>query len=1002
MRKREKKKWKRTVSLCVALQLAIAAPAAGEPLPAGQGAPAGAAQSEDSLTGHEITLVRGQEQAIQKPPALTGEIKWQVKIPKPDGSFVRTAGSSKIKRELKEGERDGNRVAGDADGSHIASVRMSAGGDAVVCAREKGTAAVVAEDGNGNREQWLVNVLYEDPAKLPKAGREDFKVIRTRWKESLIGDDLTAVDGGTEILAGLDKGAENAWNAYAYKGMDACGGIPWPGDEGAAGNKDVPYEDDAVEFRPAFKKVLSMAKAYGAKGSRYYQNPKMLADMKHILTWLCTNCYTPKTQTDNWWTWEIGMPKDLIPALILLYDDLSKEEMEAFTQALYFFQPDPCHEGAMGTGSTHAQGYRTAQGANIIDCSSTAVGLGILREDNELVYLGEKASAETFVIQSVKDSARIPDEGYASGFYEDGSYLDHSHVPYLGSYGIEFLKGGAGLPPLFVGTPWEYPRQVQENLEFYLQEGFLDGIYDGLMLDCLKGRSVSRPGGSNQAAGREAMVLMIRLLDSVSPEVKTQLRASLKAWMMMDTGFMDTLKGAENVTIKARAREILADRTITPAITPVHKNLPLMDRAIHRTDHFLAALSMYSERIQNTEIMNGENKYGWHQGSGMTYLYNGDRDQYTENFWNTVNPLRLAGTTLVSKNIGTGQPDSSGFAQGGDFRSRESWVGGSSIGTDGINGMSLTGQVRVKEGEGSPAVTYSPEFSAKKSWFMFGDQIVCLGAGITNSGEEHPVESIIEDRRLRPGGDNEFVIDGTVQALPLKEAALEDIVNGTADVSGKEFSNVSWAHLEGNTAGADIGYYFPSGSGNIRVRKAKNHGDWSLVGTSQGSAVENYLEMWFDHGANPVNGTYEYVILPGKTTEETKNYALHPDITVLANTSKVQAVRSGQGRVLGANFWGNEPASVGDLQVMDPASVMLKEDGQGALTVAVSDPTMKNTGSITVVINKPITGILETDPNVTAQMTQGGVKLTVNTKGTNGSSSYAVLKLEPENGAGAQ
>ena len=89
---------------------------------------------------------------------------------------------------------------------------------------------------------------------------------------------------------------------------------------------------------------------------------------------------------------------------------------------------------------------------------------------------------------------------------------------------------------------------------------------------------------------------------------------------------------------------------------------------------------------------------------------------------------------MVSKDIGTGQPDSSGFAQGGDFRSKESWVGGSTIGTNGINGMSMTGEVRVKEGEGSPSIPYAPEFAAKKSWFMFGGQIVCLGAGITNTG----------------------------------------------------------------------------------------------------------------------------------------------------------------------------------------------------------------------------------------------------------------------------
>lgn len=949
----------------------------------------------DALTGDEITLVRGQDGRIQAPDSLHGPIRWEVKIPKPDGSFVRNAGSSKIKRELKDGETDGTRKAGDTDGSHIASIKGTADGYGIITAREKGTVSIVAADESGTTATWLVTVLYEDPDQLPAADASDFAAIRRRWKESMIGDDLTVLEGGREILQKIDEQAETAWEAYAYKGQESCPGIPWPADEGAAGNAEIPYEDDAVEFRPAFKKLLAMASAYAAKGSRYYQDPVMLSDMKNILDWLCSTCYTPKTQTDNWWTWEIGLPKDLIPALVLLYDDLTPEETALYTEALYFFQPDPYHEGIIGTGSTHAQGYRTAQGANIIDCSRTALGLGILREDNELVYLASKASAETFVIQSVEDSTKIADQGYTSGFYADGSYLDHSHVPYLGSYGIEFLKGGVGLPPLLAKTPWDYPREVQENLEFYLKEGFLNGMYNGLMLDGLKGRSVSRPGAGNRASGREAMTLMIQLMNSVSSDVEEELKSALKAWIELDPGFLDSLTGAENMAVKEKAMEIRDDDSIAGGVQPVHKNFPLMDRAIHRTEDFQLALSMYSERIQNTEIMNHENRYGWHQGSGMTYLYNSDILQYTENFWNTVNPLRLAGTTVVSKDIGTGQPDSSGFAQGGDFRSRESWVGGSVIGNNGINGMSMTGEVRVKEGEGSPSVPYSPEFSARKSWFMFDGQIVCLGAGITNSGESSPVESIIENRRLRAEADNVLTVNGEAEALPVQEAGLEDIVSGSADVSGTSIPNVSWAHLEGNVEGSDIGYYFPGGDQTISVRKGKNVGDWSLIGTSEGAASETYLEMWFDHGANPKNDTYEYVLLPGLSAGETESYSKEPGITVLANTPFVQAVSTADGLLTGANFWTDQPAQLGALSVNRAASVMTEESDDGILTVAVSDPTMKNTGSITVDIERPAEEVVSHDENVDVLLTDNGVRLVVHTKGTNGDSSCASVRVTP-------
>ena len=409
------------------------------------------------------------------------------------------------------------------------------------------------------------------------------------------------------------------------------------------------------------------------------------------------------------------------------------------------------------------------------------MGLRALREDNELVYLGMLASSQTFVIQNVEDSAQIVANGYNSGFYPDGSYLDHIKVPYLGAYGIEFMKGGAKIPSLLAGTPWKYPEQVQDNLESYIVEGFGNGMYQGMMLDCLKGRSVSRPASSNQAAGREAMMIILQIVDSFSQEAKETTLSALKAWLEEDEGFIDSLVGAENMAIKKKAKEILEDTSIQSNVAPIHKSYPLMDRAVHRTEDYLFALSMYSERIQNTEIMNDENRFGWHQNNGMTYIYDEDK-QYTENYWNTVNPLRLPGTTVVPVNIGTGKPDGSGFAQGGDFCSKESWVGGTSIGNYGVSGMSFSGETQGIAGDAP--VSYAPDLKGKKSWFMFDDEIVCLGAGITNKNMELPVETTIENKKLRKDGSNQLLVNGEKTEIPVKEANVKELVERTADVSG--------------------------------------------------------------------------------------------------------------------------------------------------------------------------------------------------------------------------
>lgn len=939
----------------------------------------------------DISIVRGESLQLDKPENFSENVTWSAKFLKKDGTFLRNAGYSKIKRELKEGETDGTRKAGDASAEHLLKIEADENGNAVLTGENKGNVVVVAQDDQGKTAQWKVEILYQSPSELPSATVEDYGKIRQAWKESLIGKDLASEEGGAEVLEEINQEAEALWNAYVYKGQEACAGIPWAEDEGAKGNKNIPYEDDAVEFRVSFKKVLSMCKAYAAEGGALYQNQDMLKDITNILDFLCGSCYTAKSQTDKWWTWEIGIPKDLIPALILIYDGLTEEQVMAYTETLYFFQPDPFHEGVINTASIHRQGYREAQGANIIDCSTTAVGLGALREDNELVYLGMLASSQTFVIQNVEDSAQIAANGYNSGFYPDGSYLDHIKVPYLGAYGIEFMKGGAKIPSLLAGTPWKCPEQVQDNLESYIVEGFGNGMYQGMMLDCLKGRSVSRPASSNQAAGREAMMIILQIVDSFSQEAKETTLSALKAWLEEDEGFINSLVGAENMAIKKKAKEILEDTSIQSNVAPIHKSYPLMDRAVHRTEDYLFALSMYSERIQNTEIMNDENRFGWHQNNGMTYIYDEDK-QYTENYWNTVNPLRLPGTTVVPVNIGTGKPDGSGFAQGGDFCSKESWVGGTSIGNYGVSGMSFSGETQGIEG-GAP-VSYAPDLKGKKSWFMFDDEIVCLGAGITNKNMELPVETTIENKKLRKDGSNQLLVNGEKTEIPVKEANVKELVERTADVSGTSFEQVNWAHLEGNQS-VGTGYYFPEENTEIQVRRGQTTGSWKDVGTFEGESTENYLEMWVDHGQNPENASYSYVLLPETSAEETENYAQAPKVTILENSSEVQAVRHETLKITGINFWQEQGGSIDGITSDKAASVMLQETEQGTVKVSVSDPTMKNKGNIQLTLEEEIADCVQLDENVTCEKTENGAVLTFAMAGTNGAASMAELQLVP-------
>ena len=936
-----------------------------------------------------IRLIKGQTMRLKKPEDFSNKVFWSTGFLRYDGNFLKNAGYYKIKRELRVGEAEGERRAEAAKADHLLKIDEISNQDVCITAENKGNVVVSVKDDTGKERKWRLEILHENPNHLPDVSKDDFRKIRLKWKQLLTGQGLNATEEGRELLNEIHRDAENVWNKYFYKGQKICEGIPWKENQKEQENKDIPYIDDAIKFTSAFQNVLVLCKAYGAEGGLFYKNQELLQDIINILDFLCNKCYVPKTQTDNWWTWEIGIPKELIPSLMIIFDSLTKEQIWKYTEGIAFFQLDPFHEGGIGTASTHGQGYRKGQGANIIDCSTIAAGLGALREDNELVYLGMLASAETFVIKNVEESSKISNKGYESGFYSDGSYLDHVKVPYLGAYGIEFMKGAAKIPYLLYETPWKYPTSVWKNLESYIMDGFGNAIYKGCMLDCLKGRSVSRPTWSNRDIGREAMKIIIRLLDFLGENSKETVFAMLKEWVEADKGFLDSLKNVEDINIKHKAQKLLRNTSIVSYAAPVHKSYPLMDRVIHRRKKYLFAVSMYSERIQNTEIMNHENRFGWHQNNGMTYIYDDD-NQYTENYWNTVNPLRLCGTTIVPVDIGNGKPDSSGYAQGGDFCSKESWVGGTTIENYGISGMSFSGEIQKIPGD--PVVSYAPDLKGKKSWFMFENEIVCLGAGITNKNMELPVETIVENKKLRKDGSNQFLVNGEKTDIPVKEANVKELVKRSVDVSGRCFERVSWAHLEGNRA-KGTGYYFPEKNTEIQVRRGQTDGSWKDVGTFEGGSTENYLEMWMDHGQNPENASYSYVLLPETSAEETENYVRAPKVSILENSSEVQAVYHEELGITGINFWREQGGNVNGITSDRAASVMLQETAKGTLKVSVSDPTMKNQGQIQITIKKKVGDSILLDESVTCEKTENSVVLVFDMARRNGRSCMAEFKI---------
>ncbi|MDA1380689.1 hypothetical protein PCI56_14345 [Plesiomonas shigelloides subsp. oncorhynchi] len=131
----------------------------------------------------------------------------------------------------------------------------------------------------------------------------------------------------------------------------------------------------------------------------------------------------------NWWHWELGIPKDIHNILIVLYEQLPSELIQANTAATRYFTPLPTHLGAgPGADTSSNPKYRESTGGNRTDNSQVVLLRGVL--DNNAAEINAAVTALSPVVEYVSTS---------DGFYTDGSFIQHYDIAYNGTYGNVLL-----------------------------------------------------------------------------------------------------------------------------------------------------------------------------------------------------------------------------------------------------------------------------------------------------------------------------------------------------------------------------------------------------------------------------------------------------------------------------------------------------------------------------------------------------------------------------------
>lgn len=321
---------------------------------------------------------------------------------------------------------------------------------------------------------------------------------------------------------------------------------------------------------------------------------------------------------------------------------------------------------------------------------------------------------------------------------------------------------------------------------------------------------------------------------------------------------------------------------------------------VFQRPNFYTTVRMFSTRNRNMEKpYNGPGKTTHHRADGTNYLML-KGDEY-HNIWPVYDWQKISGTTIMQK---PQLPDPDDIQMDG----LTNFVGAV---TDGLYG----------------AVAFdfkSPHdlLHAKKSWFFFDEEYVCLGTDI-NSNPDLPVATTINQVLMK--SDVSMMQEGKVSKLPQGD---------------RELKNVKWVHQD------KIGYIFPE-STSINLSNQEEKGRWSDItdqkNISEEIVKEEVFMLWFDHGNRPQNASYQYIVVPDVSEQEfIKTGTSNHHIEIISNTPKIQAVKNNALGLCQIAFY--QP---GDVEVSDGFTVrmdnvgmaMLKIQGNRVEKLSISDPS---------------------------------------------------------------
>ncbi|RYG86721.1 MAG: hypothetical protein EON59_09315, partial [Alphaproteobacteria bacterium] len=749
--------------------------------------------------------------------------------------------------------------------------------------------------------------------------------LRARHSRMLTGgSDLPVATPYTGFVQGLD-----AQVTTYLANLNEAAGRTFLWNDQAAGT-------GSANMTSSFVRLRAMAIQYSTAGSTYSGNSSLLSKTISGLQWLSTNKFYPGTGgPGNWWDWDIGSPLAILDAVIVLGANVPSALRTSLMSAVDFYV----------SGSA----FRTA--ANLAWLTRCAILHSIVVES------ATKFSAARSDLLGLFANVTSGD-----GFYADGSFIQHAIHPYTGGYGNAMLFQLAWIVHLLgdPSTNWVAPADWA-LVKTWIWDAFEPLVFRGGFSPSVLGRNIARNNSNDHSSGAAFLAGVILLQAVATTADAATLKSLVKAHVLADTArdffTFDPLTGIGSVTlhIVRLGWGIRNDAAITGlAEASATTIFPRMDRFVHRAPGWALSVAGFSARTGNYEMGNGENLHGWYTANGTVYHCNQQKlDHFQDDYWPTVDPYRMPGTTIDKRPRTNGESQSS-------LGQATSLVGGVSDQNCGVAVMT------VNRDGGS--------MLARKSYIFIGDYIVFQGSGITNT-TSYGVETVIENRNIGASGANLVRMNSTSNTVLNTLGASQTLA-------------ANWLHIEGLG-----GLIFKAGNPTINGLRSERSGRWSDINADSKTPTDlrtrRYLTLWFDHGVAPTNGSYGYAFMPSATASATGIAYTNNQVRWQTRPSShfAYVLQSGN-NVYGAAFWASDTNGI--FQASAPVVVIVRVTN-GRMAITCSDPLQTQTAPITITVQLPSSGIIWTSAAVTASRTATTATVTFSPAGMKGKSGQAVF-----------